>query len=293
MKLRAVWGLTLSILLVTGLAVSATEVATVGAVTGNVTVDPGGNALAVGDEMSQGDTITLGAGDQITVTFADGATMEVSGPASFRLTELYDTARTIDLMYGTVNRLVANDIVMGIRTPLDSFVAARNSTVFVGISETPERTSVTYMLIEGEDAKVVDAGVVKVLTQGTPIEVEMVMVEETEPVEPPPPGSSDTAELSVGGHQLFVSPKDGFTVEELPGGGIRLTRIGEGVGMVVVDGETAFYLFPGEYVQFDAAGNASGHTGIVHIYAPLNRQGIYDEPISSPASASFTGTKVK
>jgi hypothetical protein len=290
MKLRAALVLTLSIFLVTGLAISATEVATVAAVTGNVTSDPGGSALAVGDEMSQGDTITLGAGDQITVSFADGASMEVSGPASFRLTELYDTARTIDLMYGTVNRLVANDIVMGIRTPLDSFVAARNSTVFVGIAETPENMSVTYMLIEGEDAKVVESGVVTVLTE-EPITVTVQKIEEPEPVEPAPTG--DSANLSIGGHDLFLSPKDGFTVEDLPGGGIRLTRIGDGVGMVVVDGETAFYLFPGEYVQFDAAGNASGHTGIVHIYAPLNRQGIYDEPISSPASASFTGTKVK
>jgi hypothetical protein len=219
--------------------------------------------------------------------------MDVTGPASFRLTELYDTARTIDLMYGTVNRLVAKDIVMGIRTPLDSFVAARNSTVFVGIADTPTRSSVTYMLLEGEDAKVAEGGVVKVLTMDTPIVVDVPKEEEPQPIEPTTTGTGDTAEFTLGGHTLFVTPKDGFTVEQRPEGGIRLTRIGEGVGRVVMDGETAFYLFPGEYVQFDAAGNADGNTGIVHVWTPLNRQGIYDEPISSPAAASFTGTKVK
>jgi hypothetical protein len=226
----------------------------------------------------------------LTLTFADGATMDVVGPASFRMTTVADTARTVDLIYGTINRLEAKDIVVGVRTPYDTFVAAQNSTVFAGISQTPDGAKVTFMLLDGENAKVVDGQQLTVMTQDAPVVVNRT---ESGGGGGVPSGSDDSATFTLGSHEIHVYPSDGFTLEQLPGGGLKIVRAGGGFGIVTVDDGTSFYLAEGDYVQFDGAGNVTGQNGIVHVYAPLDRMGLYDEPIEGPASASFTGTKTK
>jgi hypothetical protein len=278
-----------ALVLTIGLAHSAVENATVTAASGDITVVPGGKTLAAGDQVNQGDTITLGAGANMTVTFADGATMDVVGPASFRMTTIEDVARTVDLIYGSVNRLEAKDVVIGIRTPYDSFVAAQNSTIAASVSASPDGAKITYFLLEGENAKVVDGQQLTVMSKDSPV----VVNRPKEGGATPLPGAGESAKLELGSHLVEVFPKDGFGFEQLPGGGVKITRTGEGFGLVNVDENTSFYLAPGDYVQFDASGNVTAHNGIVHVYAPLDYMGLYDEPIKGPASASFTGTKTK
>lgn len=288
MRLRIGLVTVLSLLVVVGLAHSAIESVTATAATGDITVEPGGRTLAAGEQVEQGETVTLGAGAKLTLTFEDGATMDVVGPASFRMTTVSDTARTVDLIYGTVNRLVAKDVVIGIRTPYDTFVAAQNSTVFAGIAQSPDGAKVTYMLLEGENAKVVDGQQLTVMTQDAPVVVNRMQGGGTAL-----PGTDETAKFNLGDHVVRVYPSGGFTVEEMPGGGMKITRSGEGFGLVSVDDDTSYYLAEGEFVQFDSAGNTTAMNGIIHVYSPLDRMGLYWEPIQGPASASFTGTKVK
>lgn len=288
MRLRIGLVTVLSLLVVVGLAHSAIESVTATSATGDITVEPGGRTLAAGEQVEEGETVTLGAGANLTLTFEDGATMDVVGPASFRMTTVADTARTVDLIYGTVNRLEAKDVVVGIRTPYDTFVAARNSAVFAGISNSPSGAKVTYMLLEGENAKVVDGQQLTVMTADAPVVIDRMQGGGTAL-----PGTDEGARFEVGGHVVQVFPSDGFSMEQLPGGGLKITRTGEGFGMVSVDDDTSFYLAEGQFVQLDSAGNTTAMNGIIHVYAPLDRMGLYWEPIKGPASASFTGTKVK
>lgn len=278
----------LSLLIVVGLAYSGIENVTATSATGDITVEPGGRTLAAGEQVEQGETVTLGAGANLTLTFEDGATMDVVGPASFRMTTVADSARTVDLIYGTVNRLMAKDVVIGVRTPYDTFVAAQNSTVFAGIAQSPDGAKVTYMLLEGENAKVVDGQQLTVMTQDAPVVVNRMQGGGTAL-----PGTDETAKFKVGGHVVEVFPSGGFSVEQLPGGGLKISRTGEGYGIVTVDGNTSYYLAEGQFAQFDSTGNTTAMNGIIHVYAPLDRMGLYWEPVQGPASASFTGTKVK
>jgi hypothetical protein len=289
MRHRAVSIAVLSLLVVVGVAVSATQTATIGSLTGTATVMPGDKKVTEGDLLNQGDEITLPAGARMTVKFSDGAQMDVTGPANFRMQLLDDVARTIDLFYGTINRLEVKDIVMGVRTPLDSFVAAQNSTIFVGLGDTPDRSRATYMLLDGDTAKVVDGRQLEQLTKDHPIVVDR----NKETTAATPGGPVGSTDFKLGTHQIHIYPPEGFEIQQLPGGGVNILRTGDGFGVVTLDGGTSFYLSKGNKVTFDGSGNVTVQDGIVHEYSRLSRQGLYHEPIPGPSSASFTGTTVK
>jgi hypothetical protein len=282
--------------LLAGLVAAAQQSATVSNLTGVARIDPGNRPLLVGGVVNQGETVTLEAGAELTLDFPDGSSMDVAGPASFKATLLTDAARTIDLLYGSINRLVVKDIVTGIRTPFGSFVAAQNATVFVGIGETPDNYRSTFMLLEGEGANVVNGNQLMILTKDRPITLDTAR--EPAPLEPTAGSgeastTGDSAQLKIGDHTFLITPKDGFTIEPRPDGGFRIVRTGEGTGLINVDDTTQFYMFQGDFMDIGPAGNVEIQSGVIHIYSPLDREGLYNEPISSPAAASATGTKVK
>lgn len=291
MRFRCGWVAVLSILLMVGVAFSEQQTAKVVKVSGKVTVEPGHRTLKAGGIVSQGDTLTVPAGATLDLSFVDGATMSVMGPSTFRMRLISGAARTIDLYSGKINRMAAKAVPTGITTPYHTFVAAQDSTVFAGISESPDLNRVTYMLLEGKVAKVVDGRTLKEFTKDHPIVVDRPR-QRTGPTGMAHMGGTAT-EFVIGHHKIRIQPAGGFTREQVRGGGLKLVRSKSGVGVVTIDDQTSFYLYKGQYIEFDAAGNVTGHDGIVHIYAPLNYRGIFDDPIEGPASASYTGTKAK
>lgn len=299
MGLRASGAGVLVLLCLAAVAYPAVETATVTALSGVAAIEPGGVTLAEGDVLQQMEEVTLADGATMTVEFADGSFFELTGPARFRLTELTSQFRTIDLVSGTMNRLVVHEVTTGVRTPYDTFVAAQNkeggsAVLSVEILETEDGGhQVVYNLLEGGDAKAVDMenGAIEALLVGAPF-----MIDRPYGWGGARPGGPDTTtapdDFKIGEHRVIVTTDGGFSAEETPDGGLRLVRTGAGFGGVTVDGDTTFYLDEGGSIVFDANGNVLSHDGIIHVYSPLNYMGLYDDPIDGPATASPTGTTI-
>jgi hypothetical protein len=294
----------LSIVLVSVWAVSAVDTVTVTAASGKaMSMSPGAeNAmdLVEGSVVGQGDTLFLATGAHLTLEFDDGSTMDVSGPAQLVLSELSEYARTIDLTSGTINQFVVGEVTSGVRTPYDSFAAVREGTIQVMVDTLgDDRTQITYKLLEGENAKVVDRREIQ------PLVGETVIVRE-----PGAETAMPTADLSmktvgdalsfvIGFNQISLIPKDGFTVTPTSEGGIIVECIlPEGqFGTVSVNTETPFqqsyFLTKGDTIEFDAGGNVirTSDGAIVHVFAVLNVRGNYDEAVADPTDASPIGVR--
>jgi len=296
MRMRAGTVIVLSVLIGAGFALSAARTAELTILEGTGTVVSAATgtetALEPGATFGEGDAITLDEGARASVTFEDGAVMDVTGPASLRLTELTEYARTIDLEWGTINQFAVQDVTTGVNTPYDSFVAVQDGTVMVKIDTMDDRDQVTYKLYEGDDAKVVDGRSVLPLGTDRPIVVDRLRSAGMGPDEGMP-GDAGSRVLEIGGHTIELIPGNAFAVEPTGTGGTLVTCTigGRGFGTVVVDGDSTFYLADGDSIMFDASGNIVKHDGIVHVYAALDIRGIYDEAIADPADSSPIGRR--
>jgi hypothetical protein len=284
MRIRNGTLIVLSLLLVSGLALSEPETATLTNVTGDAMA--GDAPLAAGDTLAEGTGIMLAENAQATITFADGSAMDVSGPAILKLVRMSPYMRRVDLSSGRINRLDVGEVTTGVHTPWESFVAVQNGSVSVNV----DGYTTTYQLFEGADAKVVDVSEesrgLTTLTTDAPVVIErsgapggaMSL----------PGGDGDSLTLQVGSRTVTCTPKDGFLVDATPTGGVRLTCVlPEGqFGTVRIGEDLTFYLAEDDVIELDAGGNVVSSDAIVHSYAALDIRGIYDEAIANPGDSS-------
>lgn len=289
MRIRNGMLLLVALLLVTGLAHSQTETATLSAATGEVTLVVGETSepLAAGAELSEGAALVLGDGAEGTITFADGAVLDAMGPARLKLVRMSPYLRRVDLSSGRINQFRIGEVTSGVHTPYETFVAVQNGTVGVHV----ERGRVTYNLFEGSDAKVVDlAEGQKGVTDLTP---DMPYVVEREgvgrgAVPSIPTMDANSRIIKVGLRTVRLTPGDGFEVVATPTGGVTITCIvpqGE-FGTVMIGLTTTFYLTTDDVLELDSSGNVVRSTAIVHSVAALDIRGIYDEAIANPGDSS-------
>ena len=290
MRMRNATLFVLALLLVTGLALSEPETATLSAVSGEATLGDGEGAqpLAAGETLAEGSEVNLGDGVEATVTFSDGAVMSLTGPATFTLVKMDAYMRRVDLSEGRINQFEIKEITTGIHTPYETFVAVQNGTIGVNV----QRGEVTYNLFDGADAKVVDLAEgsqgLTVLTPDTPY-----VVTRDAPADAPAMGVTTAADpnsrvIKVGPRSVRLTPGDGFDVVSTPTGGVTLTCIvpeGE-FGTVQLGLATVMYLASGDVLELDAGANVLRSNAIVHSLAALDIRGVYDEAIANPGDSS-------
>ena len=290
MRMRNATLFVLALLLVTGLALSEPETATLSAVSGEAMLGSGAGAqpLAAGETLAEGSEVNLGDGVAATVTFSDGAVMSLTGPATFTLVKMDAYMRRVDLSEGRINQFEIKEITTGIHTPYETFVAVQNGTVGVNV----QQGEVTYNLYEGADAKVVDLAEgsqgLTVLTPDTPY-----VVTRDAPADAPVMGAAAAGDpnsrvIKVGPRSVRLTPGDGFEVVSTPTGGVTLTCIvpeGE-FGTVQLGLATVMYLASGDVLELDAGANVLRSNAIVHSLAALDIRGVYDEAIANPGDSS-------
>lgn len=298
MILRTCSVVVLCILLIGGLTAAADQSAKVSLLSGNATVMAGGagapKALKKDDFLRQGDVVEVAPGGKLTLTFGDGASMDVAGPASFSLKLLADFARTVELRTGSINRLMVKSVTTGVTTPLDAFVAVQEGVVSVKLDAVGGKQRATFKLWEGASAKVFDGSRTRILGVDRPIVVERAAGVSAPAEEAQAPVVRGEAVILIFGvHEVEINPKGYFNIQPTAGGGAIITSIapvGE-FGMVTIDKETTFYLAKDEAIEIDGYGKVVRHTGIVHVYAALDVRGIYDEAVADPSDSSPTGKK--
>jgi len=290
MRMRNAVLFVLALLMVTGLARSEPETATLSAVSGDVMLGDaeGARLLAAGETLPEGSLVNLGEGVEVTVTFADGAVMDVMGPARFTLIHMTPYMRRVDLASGRINQFVIGEITTGIHTPYETFVAVQNGTI--GVNVRPGE--VTYNLYEGGDAKVVDLAEgsrgLTVLTPDTPYVVTRAPAGDAVITAGAAAADGNSRVIRVGSRTVRLTPADGFDVTSTPTGGVTLTCVvpeGE-FGTVQLGLSTVFYLASGDVLELDAGGNVVRSTAIIHSLAALDIRGVYDEAIANPGDSS-------
>jgi hypothetical protein len=254
--------------------------------------------LMEGATLSQGDTVSIGSGSNITLEFADGALMDVTGPSRLTLELVADYARTVRLTEGTVNRLVVKEVTTGIVTPGGAFAVTQNGTIFARAERGGTDGSVrsTFKLFEGDTAKTgIKGGAVSIMTTDKPVVFDLAGPRPTPTVVAAPRPSGDGPKIELGIHDIEYFPAGGVTVEVTPGGGRKLTSTApEGeYSIIIIDEDTTFYLAAGESVSFNANGAVENHNGVVHVYAPLSITAFWFDPVRDPAGSSFTGNAIK
>jgi len=292
MRMRNATLSVLALLLVTGLALSEPETATLSAVSGEATLGDGDGSriLAAGETLSEGSLVVLGEGVEATVTFSDGAVMDVTGPARFTLVQMDAFMRRVDLAEGRINQFEIKEITTGIHTPYETFVAVQNGSV--GVNVRPGE--VTYNLYEGEDAKVVDLNEgsqgygLTVLTPNTPYVVTRDAPGDAPAMRISAAGDSNSRVIRVGPRTVRLTPADGFDIVSTPTGGVTLTcTVPEGeFGTVQLGLTTVMYLASGDVLELDAGGNVLRSNAIIHSLAALDIRGVYDEAIANPGDSS-------
>lgn len=150
-----------------GPVVTPARTARVASVKGSVE-DADGKVLSVNDALVEGDEVRLAAGAAVELAFADDATLHATGPARFSLELLSGSARTIVLEKGAIDRLEIREVVTGVKTPLDAFVAGRKAAVSVALSAMEKEDRAVFTLLGEGEAKVVDGSARTVLEPGAP-----------------------------------------------------------------------------------------------------------------------------
>ena len=290
MRMRNATLFVLALLLVTGLALSEPETATLSAVSGEAMLGSGVGAqpLAAGETLAEGSEVNLGDGVEATVTFSDGAMMSLTGPATFTLVKMDAYMRRVDLSEGRINQFEIKEITTGIHTPYETFVAVQNGTIGVNV----QRGEVTYNLFDGADAKVVDLAEgsqgLTVLTPDTPYVVTRDAPADAPAMGVPTAADPNSRVIKVGPRSVRLTPGDGFDVVSTPTGGVTLTCIvpeGE-FGTVQLGLATVLYLASGDVLELDAGANVLRSNAIVHSLAALDIRGVYDEAIANPGDSS-------
>ena len=290
MSMRNATLFVLALLLVTGLALSEPETATLSGVSGEVMLGEGEGAriLAAGDTLSEGSLLILGDGVEATVTFSDGAVMDVMGPARLSLVQMTPYMRRVDLSEGRINQFEIKEITTGIHTPYETFVAVQNGSVGVNVKP----GEVTYNLFDGADAKVVDLAEgsqgLTVLTPDTPYVVTRDAPADAMAGVVRSAGDPNSRVIRVGPRTVRLTPADGFDVVSTPTGGVNVNcTVPEGeFGTVQLGLTTVLYLASGDVLELDAGGNVIRSNAIIHSLAALDIRGVYDEAIANPGDSS-------
>lgn len=299
MRFGSVQIFALAIFLVCGLATAEAGVSVVafdGAGISETPGETGATPVAVGAELAQGDTVTIGTGATMTIRFDDGSVIDFVGPAQFTLSLDSEFARTIDLITGTIERAVIGDIPTGIRTPGGPFLALENSTGRATVTMLEDdQVQAVFELLAGDNGKVGrEGGVAYSIDVGQP----ETFVSSLTPIPGPAGGdasSPEEGEYQIGPHTIVVEPSDQFDIQPTPDGGMKIiSNVPEGeFGVVTIDGQTKIFLANGESVEFDGSGVVTENTGIVHVISDMSiiRRANFDDPIGDPADSSFTGFK--
>ena len=143
----------LCLLLAAGITFSAEGRARVEFVSGSVflysSADGASRPAAMGDEFGREDGLILEDGANASVFFDDGSRMDLSGPCHVRLRLVEEYARTVELLYGTINRLRVNGITTGVFTPSEVYAVIQNGDLFMRAEMVTEPQRITIWLREG------------------------------------------------------------------------------------------------------------------------------------------------
>jgi hypothetical protein len=282
------------------------------------TANAGGKAYAVGD------TLRVGAGASESVSFSDGTTLSVVGPAELGFVQMDASGRRVMLRSGTISNAAVRGTAMEIQTPARYSLVLQDASGMARVSG----GNVTFQKLGGEYAQVYSsatetmtplAGAWSNTSGGTAPRVSMPAV--TAPaVRAPAAASGGTradriaeleaevarlrAELSnaraagysghpakyleLGKHVIAYRPADEFIVENTPGGGAKLTFDGNDFGIVTVGRDTNLFLWLGDYVEFDSNGQVVAFTGVSHLYDSLSTFFMWDNPVENTSDVSIS-----
>ncbi len=289
----------LGLILIGGVVMAAEQGVTVTGFSGQGVIQDSDGAvseLANGATLSQGDSVSLGTGAMLSLEFADGATMVVTGPARFGLELVADYARTIRLYEGTISRLNVKDVTTGIVTPGGAFAASQNGAVFARAEPGPGgQMRTTFTLREGAAKSGIRGGDVQVMSLGAPVVFDLEVPGAAPSPATTAPAAGDGKVIELGMHDITYYPLGGVTVEKTADGGRKFTStVAEGeYAMVVIDDDTTLYLAAGESAVLGPDGFVSRSDGVVHVYQPLSISSFFFDPVRDPAGSSFTGNAIK
>jgi hypothetical protein len=173
MKWKVVSVITACVLLSAGFSLSAEGRARLEYFEGAVFVYSSEDGLSrpavFGDVLEADDGLVVENGGTATVFFEDGSRMDLSGPCHVRFRLLAEYARTIELLYGTINRLRVNGITTGVFTPAEVYAVVQSGDLFMRAEMVSEPQRTTIWLREGEPAVCGHASRSQVLEVNKPV----------------------------------------------------------------------------------------------------------------------------
>lgn len=283
--------------LVAGVAVadsSGTEVRGSGAITvERLGTQPG--ALTLPTALKEGDVLRLGAAtDRATIAFADGATVQLVGPAQIQLVADRPEGRRVKLLSGSVTEAYVLGIAVEIQTPSDASFVLQNATGFARVSPGDR---VTFQRRDGAYARV-HQGETAYDLKNDPWSLNLRSTSAGGPAEPPAGDTrrvamvgNDRGQFVLGFRTIAFEPVSRFGKTDLPEGGVRLcfrSKDPDEVGVVYVGDHTILFFYDGDCVEFDKYGNVTQFDGISHIYGPLTEPFVWDEPVENSADVSIS-----
>ena len=273
-------GLTLLLSLVVGVIAGETQTATPANVTGTVLV--GGKKVTPDTKLEQGQVVEVAAGGRMTIRTADGAEVDLVGPAKLMLGLLNSDGNRFQLQSGYIASAYVRGTALGIQSPYGSELVLQNATARARVVPGDK---VVFDRVEGAYLKVYQDGKGEDLA-GTWTQ-DLRSGAAAGPVEGDDPLQGDMKRIKLGERYVTYSPASEFSAEDRPEGGTRLTYNGSDYGRIDVGVGTVLFLAPGEHVDFDANGDITSFNGISHVYDPIDAFSFYDEPIENAADASI------
>lgn len=222
MKWKGFFVIVACLLLAAGFSLSAESLARVEYVEGDVlrysASDGATMAAGIGDTLGQGDGLILADRATASVFFDDGSRLDLSGPTHVRFRLIADYARTVELLYGTINRLRVDGVTTGVITPADVFAVVTTGDLFMRAEMTSEPQRTTIWLREGQNGVCGQASRSQPLVVGKPVvflTTHCCPRPPALPIAPAVPGgplgfplTSGMLQGGVGGSGLFDDPVD-------------------------------------------------------------------------------------
>ena len=282
---RLALALTLVLSLVVGAAFAAgAETASPSALTGRVTLNKG-SRVGPKTVFNEGDQISVSPGARLTIRLADGAELDLVGPAQLELLQLRADGNRVNLVSGYLSQAYVRGVALEIQTPYGAALVLQNSTARARVAPGDK---VLFQRIEGSYLKVYEGAKSENLQSAW---TKSLRGAAAAAAEPDAPLSGDKARIKLGARYITYLPASQFSKEDKSDGVTRLTfngdSAGNGYGRVDIGIGTVLFLAPGEHVDLDAGGNVVSFNGIAHIYHPINEASFYDEPIENAADASI------
>ncbi len=280
-------------------------------------------ASAGGKSYGAGDTLRVGAGSNQSVSFGDGTTMNVVGPAELGFVQMDSSGHRVMLRSGTATASVSA-VALEIQTPADASLVLQNATGMARVSG----GNVSFQKTGGDYAQVWNGSAFRPLSGSWSNSAGAAPVR-TAPVRSAPSraaapavtrstggggsrearireleaevsrlrGELDNARAAgysgkpgksmvIGDKVITYRPSDDFKVEKMSDGGAKLTYDGADFGVVTVGQETNMFLWLDESVTFDGNGDVVAFTGVSHLYDPLSTFFMWDNPIENGSDAS-------